>query len=127
LLQKVFWGFLFFSVLFFAGCRHVDRGQLFRKEARMLDVPIPLGAKLVDLAQCGESECSFSVVISREAVSDFYIQEMERYGWVLLASLSGSSSQLVFEKPRKLCVVTIVQRKGYKPKTLVTIMSGAKA
>jgi len=82
------------------------------KEARLSDIPIPLGAKpmdefLSDPYSATETVVGYHSDRKIEDLFSFYLQEMERLGWQTIASFDGNEKSLNFQKPSKFCSVSI--------------------
>lgn len=43
----------------------------------------------------------------QEMVTNFYNFEMENVGWKRIACIKGYENTLVFQKPKKICVISI--------------------
>lgn len=97
------------------------------QEAKLFDVPVLIDARPEKLTQLEEAEevasVSYTAHISLTEAIDFYEQEMERYGWNLWHSLISQEALLVFEKPSKICTVSL---RPYKNQIKVVIYSKSK-
>lgn len=83
--------------------------QPFIDEAKLVDVPLPLRVVPYTLESVNPENMmlTFTSLQAREDLVVFYQLEMERLGWKK-ASVGNSASEglLVFQKPRKLCVIS---------------------
>ena len=87
-------------------CSRIIREQ----EAKMVDIPFPLGAvplENVSVYTQDESVIGYQCSASNEDLREFYTLEMEREGWCNLMSIASSESMLVFSKPYRLCVISL--------------------
>lgn len=101
-------------------------------EARLIDIAIPFGARLLD--QYAESEtnsnenvlCYVSTMPLAEVVH-FYTEHMERLGWVCKCHIHGREQLLFFEKPNRCCGVAIssvTHQKYSVPITKIVLFNG---
>lgn len=80
-----------------------------RCEALLVDVPIPVIAK-VESASCdghGVIKFTYNSTLSHKELFDFYNREMERSGWQQETSFVGNEILLCFKKPSKSCIVSM--------------------
>lgn len=80
------------------------------QEAKLSDIPmlfnaVPLPDYYNDLD--GNIMLGYQSNSSREYVIDFYDKEMERLGWHKIAFFHGHESLFYFEKPKRLCIISI--------------------
>jgi hypothetical protein len=86
---------------------------LFTDEARLIDIAFPVGIVLYnqdeyDSFSSHTCAVQFSSTTHHAALKQFYHYEMERLGWKSTGIFSTTDQVvLVFEKPHKMCVVTI--------------------
>jgi hypothetical protein len=83
---------------------------LFSDEARLFDIPLPVGSKVYDLSAHNEHNkriLHFNSALSQYDIFAYYRTEMECFGWQESAIFEGTESCLIFQKPTKTCVVTI--------------------
>ncbi len=88
----------------------LSRDQITIQEAKFSDIPSPLNAvPLTPYYQAKEGNALFaySSVLSRDELMTFYAHEMERLGWRMAFTFSGYESMLQFEKPDRVCIVSI--------------------
>ncbi len=132
------------AVLFLSGCgfrqrqtgaSHVDRArmqenmdQFVRLQARLVDIPIAVGAvPCLDLYDEVSSYrgvmLQYKVSSPREDVIRFYTYEMERMGWQCIMLVHASEDLLIFDKPERLCAISI---RSAGLQVLVVISTGAK-
>jgi len=117
-IKKVQATVLFLCLIFISSCVKVTKRtnntlKAHENEARLIDVPIPIDSTFVaDKAKKGsiDSKCCmlfYSTKKSLQEVKVFYEKEMERFGWRVSAECSDRESTLLFEKPSKVCVVSV--------------------
>lgn len=82
------------------------------RDTLLLDVPLPVDAR----ALAGHADCitqrglclARSTSLQQSALVDFYLSMLESAGWSLSGQVQSSEEWLmVWEKPRKLCVVSL--------------------
>lgn len=78
--------------------------------AQLNDIPTFVGSSFIAIDdKVPESNLSF--IISCQAdlslIKDFYVSEMENLGWQKIAQLDGNDTTLIFQKPRKVCLIII--------------------
>ena len=88
----------------------LSRDQITIQEAKFSDIPSPLNA--VPLAPYYQAEqggalFAYSTSLSADELTTFYAHEMERLGWRMAFTFSGYESMLQFEKPDRVCIVSI--------------------
>jgi hypothetical protein len=90
-------------------------------EARMIDVPLPLGAHPVQSdhdENTVESVALYELCMPLDDMLMFYAVELEREGWREVMTVAGERTVLVYEKPGRMCVIVIAsvaqKRGGYK-------------
>ncbi len=90
---------------------------LFLDEARLIDIPFPVGSKLYyqenpEYSDSHATALYFAHDSHLVSLEQFYQSEMERLGWNQLSEF-GISDQivLVFEKPHKICTLIIKPQK----------------
>jgi hypothetical protein len=79
-------------------------------EARLHDVPIMLNAKPEEFNgpdDTNQFSCSYMINNKLDDVEHFYQGQMERLGWQLYSSFNMNERILVFEKPSKVCVLSL--------------------
>jgi len=88
-----------------------EKEEAERCEARLVDIPIPVVAKIESASSDNEGAIKFtySSTLSHEELSDFYKDEMERLGWRWEeeASFMGNEILFSFKKPYKSCIVSM--------------------
>lgn len=78
--------------------------------AQLDDIPTFVGSSFIFIDdKSGENNFSFitSCVADSTQVKDFYLSEMENLGWQKVGQLDASDTTLIFQKPKKICVITI--------------------
>lgn len=86
-----------------------------QQEARLYDFPILLNAKPIFKNQCDEEHgtyFSYTVPVDRNDAVTFYEQEMERLGWRLFSRFDHDEILLNFEKPTKVCSISLRPQKN---------------
>ena len=86
-------------------------------EAKLHDIPSMVGSVPVDFesgAQLAEGQIMLAFVChyDQEMVANFYTFEMENLGWRRVTSIKGFESTLVFQKPKKICIISIRSLSG---------------
>ena len=120
--------FTFFVLFFLVGCQKqpkvsVARQQrvvLYEREARLTDVPLVLDAQPIK-KKITDTVYSYQTQLDVQSLSQFYIREMERFGWRLLAQNRASEIVLIFQKPVKICVISLC-RSGSRTRVLINSM-----
>ena len=101
-------------------------------EARLIDIAIPFGARLLD--QYTEFETNNNEIVlgyvstmPLAEVIHFYTEHMERLGWSCKCHARGYEQLLFFEKPGRFCGVVIssvAHQKYSAPLTKMVLFSG---
>jgi len=121
--------FTIFFLFFFVGCQkrstRTSQVLLREREARLTDIPIVLGSRPV-ANQSTKTAYVYDLRVDVLSIEQFYLREMERFGWRLLAKSRASGTLLVFQKPVKICVVS-VQRFGSKTRVRIESMASGFA
>lgn len=99
-------------------------------QAKLFDIPIPMQA-VFNSEPIGDSmqglSVDYSIMLDRLAITCFYEREMERLGWQqLIENSSNNEFMLVFDKPNKVCVVSIRMPKDSRASLRVVVTTGAK-
>lgn len=82
-------------------------------QARLSDVALPL--KITPVASgAGQHTVIYTVKGTRAVLTDFYLREMERLGWVVVGYTDTSESLLLFDKTSRVCVVSIRENMAAK-------------
>jgi len=78
-------------------------------EARLIDVPIPLGAHLTQTTDDGEgnSFISYRTTMSTTELEQFYLQQMEQMGWQQAIVFRGPEQLIIFERPDRKSAVSL--------------------
>jgi hypothetical protein len=88
-------------------------------EAKLSDVPIPMGAKPIkqyfDAAKIDSREMVLGYISEQscEELALFYVAYMEQFDWRMVSSFSGIEQLFVFEKPAQTCVVSLRAQEGW--------------
>lgn len=85
---------------------------IIQQEAMLVDIPIPLFDERIipsssDTIKSDTLTFGYKSPLSREQAIDFFLNQMERYGWKHLVSFEGVESLLQFESPDRYCTVVI--------------------
>ena len=86
-----------------------EKEEAERCEALLVDIPIPVIAK-VESASCdneGSIKFTYNSTLSCNELSNFYKEEMERLGWKQESSFIGNEILFCFKKPSKSCIVSM--------------------
>lgn len=78
-------------------------------EARLIDIPIPVTsvATGASVDSRGAKLLVYSSTLSSDNIKEFYIQEMERFGWQKEDVFEGAELLLQFKKPQRVCSVSV--------------------
>lgn len=81
-------------------------------EARLIDVSIPCGSRLLDqyasaINNNQELVLGYASSLSLSEIELFFIDNMERLGWHCTCHVHGREQLLVFEKPGRVCAITL--------------------
>jgi len=89
--------------------------NIIQQEAMLIDVPIPLYDERIIPASCDEVEhdtlvFGYKSPLSFMQVIEFFMNQMERYGWRHLVSFDTHSQSIVqFKSPDRYCTVVIIK------------------
>lgn len=127
-------GLILIALSFLANCsQRIQKSELLsrfsQEEALFADIVTPLASHPHSCERhAGAVSLSYLCSLSPEEMYRLYCSDMERYGWRLQVQFLGSESMLLFEKPRRFCVVTLRQVHTKRPKhgQLLTIVTGRK-
>ena len=122
------------SLLVVSGCQQKSRHHLTtfscqELEARHYDIPTLLHANLI--ADRSDEQGGATTFLTYAAQHDFdsavafYIQEMERFGWRQLYTVSAYEAMLSFEKPQKFATVSI--RPSKKELSIVIVVKAKES
>lgn len=97
-------------------------------EARLVDVPIPLGAcpikRFSEQQQSTPSQLlGYIVYYSTEELIDYYTYEMERLGWDQRVQHEGAEAVLVFNKPKRIAIISMRPIKNQKVELVLLVSS----
>lgn len=107
-----------------ASKNYYEEQPLLTSQAHLADIPLPIQAKVHTLTGSTPESTGlvFSSTFTLQDLIKFYQFEMERLGWKELHLFSVTSEiLLVFEKPQKMCTVSI------RPDNRVVIFFGNRA
>lgn len=101
-------------------------------QAKLSDVSLPLSIELVFASQPtpGLSEqmvLGYKTIQKVDQIVDFFMTEMEMFGWHVLKSFKNNESLFIFKKPQKMCAISVrlwTDKKGNEIGTLFTIFYG---
>ena len=125
---------LFLLPICFAGCKKqakrtqvksVNSLNVQEHEARLFDIPVPVCAESL-LQEQDYNPKNFVLVYKVDSSVDelvgFYEKQMERLGWKKLAKSNQQEANLLFEKPSKICLVSIRSNKKFRNILLLNVM-----
>jgi hypothetical protein len=82
-------------------------------EAKLVDIAIPINAVAIEqdiyysAHETKNITLYYHVDMDGVAWSEFYQKEMERMGWRQLLSCTGREQVIVFDRPARICVISI--------------------
>jgi hypothetical protein len=80
-------------------------------EAKLHDIPTMVGSHLLvfENQQLPENQMvlAWASQFDQEMVTNFYNFEMENAGWKRVANIKGFENTLVFQKPKKICIISL--------------------
>jgi len=83
-------------------------------EAKLVDVPIPLGAQVLQSSEgddgVGSRDSSFLLYrtsMAADELEQFYLQQMEQMGWQQAHLFHGPELLINFEKPDRRCAISV--------------------
>lgn len=97
-----------------------------QKNAKFADIAVPLQARPLmygspeNIPNGGGTLVAFEVRSSIKPLETLYVTQMESLGWHLLAVTRGAESVLFFDKPQRICSVSL--RPVYKSKEQKTVI-----
>lgn len=106
--------------------------SVYQQEAMLADIPVPLYDQRILLDNTyGSTEqnaivLGYKSTLSLEEIIQFYAAEMERLGWWQLMIYKGPESLLNFEKPGRLCTISIRFHNKKSKYQEIFVFSGAK-
>ena len=136
-LKKVQAIVLFLLPIYFLGCKKAaekisskrnNHLNVQEHEARLFDIPVPVCA-ISSFQEQDYNPKNFVLIYNVDSSSDelvkFYEKQMERFGWKSLSNSHQQESNLLFEKPSKICLISIRSNKKFKSLLLVNVMPRA--
>lgn len=83
-----------------------------QQEAMLVDIPIPLFDERIRLLPVFDNESDtlifgYKSPLSISQAIDFFLNQMERYGWRHLVSFDVQDSLMQFESPDRYCTIVI--------------------
>lgn len=96
--------------------------------AQLDDIPTFVGSSFVFIDdKVSENNVSFVLLCKADInlVRDFYRDEMENLGWQKVGQLDATDTTLIFQKPKKICVIAI-QASVDLPEVTIHIKSVAR-
>lgn len=86
-----------------------------QQEAMLVDVPLPLYDERIITESNGQTESETLVLgykspLSKPEAIDFFVHQMERYGWQNSVCFDGYQALLQFESPDRYCTVSIKEQ-----------------
>lgn len=98
------------------------------EEARLFDVPLPMGSRLVtaprqneNLTDDAQTVTSWHSGSNVSETAEFYHRQMEQAGWLEVEHIVGSEHLFIFSKPDRMCVVTIRSRDRQTSGCIITL------
>lgn len=98
------------------------------EHAKYTDIAVPLSARSLcyespdNISNARGAILAFEIQSSRPAIELFYEQQMECLGWQLIAVTQGTESVLFFDKPQRICSVSLRPvQKSKEQKTVIII------
>lgn len=89
-------------------------------EAKLIDIPLPFGLEPIECFTCIDNKNN-KVIIgyyakfdSQQELKMFYKKEMECLGWQERNCFEGKELLLIFDRPGKMCIVSIRPEKNEK-------------
>lgn len=81
-------------------------------EAQLNDIPTMVGFVQVEIPTLhsmpeGQMVCAFASDLDQGMITNFYQFEMERQGWQRMSCIKNLESTLVFQRPKKICIISI--------------------
>lgn len=101
-----------------------------QQEAKFFDVPVLINAKpesvnnLNEFASSEVTQLVYTVRVSYADAISFYEQEMERSGWNMFSSIVSHETLLIFEKPSKICSISIRPLRNIHEVKVVIFLKG---
>ena|SRR3989304_800271 len=102
--------------------------EIRRQEAKLSDIPIPISSQPLS-EYCTQSATPDEVMLGYhcslqiDELTQFFTQEMERFGWRYGAQFKGHEQLLNFEKPNRVCSISLRPK---NQKTDVVIFMGKR-
>ncbi len=91
--------------------------------AQLDDIPTFVGSTFIFIDdQVKDGQLSFALSSTGDVaiIKDFYMQEMENLGWQKIGQLEGVDTTFIFQKPKKICMITI-QSSSERQKAMVSM------
>lgn len=84
-------------------------GPISEIEAQLLDIPSMIGSMLIEsrIQEDNQITLAWACPYELKPITSFYLQEMERSGWQKIAAVDGTESTLLFQKPKKICCISV--------------------
>lgn len=91
--------------------------RVIQQEAMLVNIPLPLYDERILPVSYNDDDTSliklgYKSPLSLQQAIDFFMNQMERYGWRHLISFEGQESILQFENPDCYCTVVIKLREN---------------
>lgn len=86
--------------------------RVMQQEAMLVNIPLPLYDERILPVSCDSDDTSsirlgYKSPLTSLLAIDFFMNQMERYGWRHLVSFEGQESILQFENPDCYCTIVI--------------------
>jgi hypothetical protein len=100
-------------------------------EAYLFDIPLMVGMSVHQVADNNDTDKMYlgACTYNLDAVQKFYVSAMEHQGWQRLSILEGPEITMVFQKPQKICVLSVRATRGQsynQCKSLITFSISSK-
>lgn len=90
--------------------------RVIQQEAMLVNIPLPLyDERILPVSYNDDTsliKLGYKSPLSLQQAIDFFMNQMERYGWRHLVSFEGQESILQFENPDCYCTVVIKSREN---------------
>jgi hypothetical protein len=91
---------------------------IIQQEAMLIDIPIPLyDERIVPAGYTAEGDTlsfGYKTSLTRDQIKEFFISQMERYGWQHLVSFETAEMLLQFASPNRYCTI-VIKNKEHDP------------
>ena len=100
--------------------------KIIQQEAMLVTIPIPLYDERIlptsfDFCEKETITLGYKSPFAVEQAIDFFMNQMERYGWKHIISFENNKSLLLFENPDSYCCIVIKPLNSYKSIIIIYI------